>query len=119
MNSRTILDDDLFLVELKKAEIFFNKPLYVGMAILDISKIFMYSFHYDYMLPKLGSEKCHIQYMDTDSFIYAIECDDVYEEVIKADLSKFDTSDYPPDNPYNIPQANKKVLGLMNFAVIL
>ncbi|XP_060525076.1 uncharacterized protein LOC132701296 [Cylas formicarius] len=112
-HSRTILDNNLLLIELKKSELCFNKPLYIGMSILDLSKTTMYEFHYNYMLPNLGPEKCKIQYMDTDSFIYNIKCYDAYESVIKADLTKFDTSDYPNDNPYNIPQINKKVLGLM------
>lgn len=112
-HSRTIFDDDLVAIELKKTQIIFNKPLYVGMAILDLSKLCMYDFHYKHMLPKLGVEKCKLMYMDTDSFIYELQCDDAYNEIIKADLSKFDTSDYCVDNPYNIPQVNKKVLGLM------
>ncbi|XP_066596919.1 uncharacterized protein [Prorops nasuta] len=81
------------------------------MSILDISKTCLYEFHYDYMLPTFGS-KCKAMYTDTDCLVYSIECDDVYS-VMKRDLVKFDTSDYPADNRYGLPRVNKKVPGLM------
>jgi len=71
------------------------------MCILDISKTCLYEFHHEYMLP-LYREKCEI-ITDTDSLIYNIECDDVYN-VMKRDITKFDTSDYPIDNAYGIPR---------------
>ena len=52
-------------------EIKVNKPVYLGQAILDLSKTLMYEFHYDYMRPKYGS-KVKLCYMDTDSFVYEI-----------------------------------------------
>lgn len=70
----------------------------------------MYDFHYDYMKEKFPD--CNILYMDTDSLIYEVFCDDFYES-IKPDLNRFDTSDYPKDNQYNLPLVNKKKLGLM------
>ncbi|XP_057656839.1 uncharacterized protein LOC130894211 [Diorhabda carinulata] len=112
-HSRTVFNENLIAVELTKSELVFNKPLYVGMTVLDLSKLCMYQFHYDYMIPKLGIDRCKLMYMDTDSFVYELICDDAYEEVLKADLTKFDTSDYPINNNYNIPQVNKKVLGVM------
>ncbi|XP_050516505.1 uncharacterized protein LOC114341853 [Diabrotica virgifera virgifera] len=112
-HSRKIFNENLVAIELIKSDLVFNKPLYIGMTVLDISKLCMYQFHYDYMLPKLGADKCNLMYMDTDSFIYELYCHDAYEEVIKQDLSKFDTSDYAVDNIYNIPRVNKKVLGVM------
>jgi len=63
------------------------------------------------MLP-LYHEKCKIMYTDTDSLIYHIECDDVYD-IMKRDIAKFDTSDYPIDNAYGIPLVNKKVPSLI------
>ncbi|KYM96034.1 hypothetical protein ALC62_13312 [Cyphomyrmex costatus] len=60
----------------------------------------------------LFRDKCKIMYTDTDSLIYHVECDDVYE-IIKRDIDRFDTSDYSIDNAYSIPLANKKVPGLM------
>jgi len=77
------------------------------MCILDISKTCLYEFHHKYMLP-LYREKCKIMYTDTDSLIYSIECDDVYD-IMKRDITKFDTSDYPIENAYGIPLINKKV----------
>ncbi|XP_057656772.1 uncharacterized protein LOC130894170 [Diorhabda carinulata] len=103
-HSRTVFNENLIAVELTKSELVFNKPLYVGMTVLDLSKLCMYQFHYDYMIPKMGIDRCKLMYMDTDSFVYELICDDAYEEVLKADLTKFDTSDYPINNNYNIPQ---------------
>ncbi|CAH1224552.1 unnamed protein product [Diabrotica balteata] len=77
----------------------------------DISKVCMYDFHYNFMLPTIGTENLKLMYGDTDSFVYEISCDDVYRDVIKAHLSKFDTSDYAGNNPYQIPQVNKKSIG--------
>ncbi|XP_011883766.1 PREDICTED: uncharacterized protein LOC105570924 [Vollenhovia emeryi] len=110
-HSRSIFSENLIVVELRKLEVKFNKPIYVGMCILDISKICLYEFHHEYMLP-LYRDKCKIMYTDTDSLIYHVECEDVYETV-KRDIRRFDTSDYPDDNAYGIPHANKKVPGLM------
>ncbi|XP_025073984.1 uncharacterized protein LOC112552593 [Pogonomyrmex barbatus] len=60
----------------------------------------------------LYREKYKIMYTDTDSLVYHIECDDVYE-TMKHDIARFDTSDYPSDNAYGMPLANKKVSDLM------
>ncbi|XP_051176794.1 uncharacterized protein LOC127291636 [Leptopilina boulardi] len=111
-HSRTIFNENLVAVELKKIEVFMNKPLYIGLSVLDISKTLMYDFHYDYMLQKYDEKKCKFLYTDTDSLIYEIKCSDVYADM-KIDIHKFDTSDYPVNNVYGIPQANKKMLGLM------
>ena len=72
-----------------KTKVVMNKPVYLGQAILDLSKIVMYEFHYDYMVPKYG-KKLDLCYMDTDSLIYNIS-DDV--------PARFDTSGYNPNLP--------------------
>ncbi|XP_051167626.1 uncharacterized protein LOC127285571 [Leptopilina boulardi] len=110
-HSRSIFCENLVAIELRKTEILMNKPIYIGFAVLDVSKLLIYDFHYDYMLKKYG-ESCKLMYTDTDSLIYEIKCADIYVDM-KEDIHKFDTSDYPKDNIYNIPQANNKVLGLM------
>ncbi|XP_018393244.1 PREDICTED: uncharacterized protein LOC108772246 [Cyphomyrmex costatus] len=110
-HSRSVFSENLVAIELRKLEVKFDKPIYVGMCILDISKTCLYEFHHEYMAP-LFHDKCKIMYTDTDSLIYHVECDDVYE-IIKRDIDRFDTSDYSIDNPYSIPLANKKVPGLM------
>ncbi|XP_070517670.1 uncharacterized protein [Cardiocondyla obscurior] len=81
------------------------------MCILDISKTCLYEFYHEYMRP-LYHDQCKIMYTDTDSLIYHIECEDVYENM-KRDINKFDTSDYTSDNVYGLPLVNKKVPGLM------
>ncbi|KYQ56130.1 hypothetical protein ALC60_04953 [Trachymyrmex zeteki] len=66
--SRSVFAENLIAVELRKLEMKFNKPIYVGMCILDISKVCLYEFHYEYMLP-LFRDKCNIMYTDSDSLI--------------------------------------------------
>lgn len=107
----TIFDEDLVAIELKKTSLFMNKPITVGLAILDISKVVMYDFHYNFMKPKYG-ENISLAYTDTDSFIYKVVCDDFYEDM-KQNIDKFDTSDYKENNPYGMPRVNRKVPGLM------
>jgi len=93
-HSRSVFSKNLVAVELRKLEVKFNKPIYAGMCILDLSKICLYEFHY--MFP-LHRDNCKIMYTDTDSLIYHIDCEDVYE-IMKRDIVRFDTSDYPADN---------------------
>ncbi|XP_025833494.1 uncharacterized protein LOC112905741 [Agrilus planipennis] len=108
----TIFNENLVAIELNKTEVYFNKPIYVGMSILDLAKTTIYDFHYEYMLPEFG-EDCSVLYTDTDSLIYEIRNKDIYEVIQRDCHTRFDTSDYPQDNKYNIPQVNKKVLGMM------
>ena len=70
----------LFAVEMGKREITMNKPVYLGQAILDLSKTLMHEFHCDYMRPRYGS-KVKLCYMDTDSFVYEIETEDFYRDI--------------------------------------
>ncbi|XP_051168414.1 uncharacterized protein LOC127286143 [Leptopilina boulardi] len=111
-HSRTIFNENLVAVELRKMEVLMNKPLYIGLSMLDVSKTLIYDFHYDYMLKKYDVKNLKLLYTDTDSLIYEIKCPDIYADM-NVDIHKFDTSDYPANNIYGIPQANKKVLGLM------
>lgn len=107
----TIFSENLVAIELQKTSVHMIKPLIVGFAVLEVSKLKMYSFHYDYMLPKFG-DNLTLNYTDTDSFIYTIFCDDLYEECIKKDSHLFDTSNYDTKNIFGIMKSDK-VLGLM------
>ena len=75
-----------------------NKPvyLYLDLSILELSKIVMWEFCYDYIKPKYG-EKAKLYYMDTDSFLVYIKTDDIYKEIAEGVEKKFDTSDYELD----------------------
>ena len=98
--------------EMGKIKVVMNKPVYLGQAILDLSKIVMYEFHYDYMKRKYNDDKLTLCYMDTDSLIYSIESDDFYKDIAEDVKGRFDTSGYNPDRPLPVG-LNKKVIGLM------
>ncbi|XP_033761561.1 uncharacterized protein LOC117343328 [Pecten maximus] len=105
-----IFSDDLVGVHMLKAKLFLNRPIYVGFSILDISKILMYDFHYNYIKQKFGSN-ARLLFTDTDSLAYTIQTDDFYQHMLE-DSDLFDTSEFRNDNPlYSIK--NKKVLGKM------
>lgn len=107
---RIIFDENLVAIEMNKTQLLMNKPIAVGMAILDISKCLMYQFHYEHIKRKYGNDVLLI-YTDTDSLVYKIKTDCFYADM-KSDLNKYDTSDYPEDNIFGIPRVNKKIPGL-------
>ena len=78
--SGTLLGPDLMGCEMGKVRLELNKPVYLGQAILDLSKTIMYEFHYDYMIPKYG-DRLKLCYMDTDSLIYSIKTEDFYSDI--------------------------------------
>ena len=113
----TIFDKNLIAAHMKKTEIYFNKPVYVGQAILDLSKTLMFDFHYKYIQPKYG-KKAELLFTDTDSLMYQIQTEDFYKDITADVESKFDTSDYPKDHPSGIPAGlNKKVIGMFKDEV--
>ena len=108
--SGTLLGPDLMGCEMGKIKVVMNKPVYLGQAILDLSKLIMYEFHYDYVLPKYG-DNIKLCYMDTDSFVYDIETKDFYKDIAEDVETRFDTSGYCY-RPLPVGK-NKKVIGLM------
>lgn len=107
----TIFDENLVAIELKRTQFLFDKPIIIGMSVLDISKTKMYGFYYGYLKQKYA-ERCELAYTDTDSFILDIQTDDFYADM-RENSHLFDTSDYPLENEYGIERKNKKVIGAM------
>ena len=106
--SSKIFNKDLVALHKIKETLTLNRPAYVGMCILDLSKTLMYDFHYNYIKKKYG-DKAKLLFTDTDSLTYEIEADDVYRDFWN-DKDKFDNSDYPESSLY-FDKTNKKVLG--------
>ena len=112
-----IFGENLMAIHMKKTSLTFNKPVYLGLCILDLSKTIMYEFHYNYIKPKYGS-KANLLYTDTDSLMYEIETEDFYKNISGDVKDRFDTSGYPPNHPSGIPTGcNKKVLGMFKDEV--
>ena len=104
--------DHLMAIEMKKTRVKMNKPLYLSMSILDISKMLMYNFWYDYFKPKYG-DRAKLCYTDSDSFIIYIKTEDFFQDIFNDVEKWFDTSNYAKNDkrPLAIGK-NKKVPGL-------
>ena len=112
-NYRTInyISEDSSIIEMNKTKVKINKPIYLGLSILEISKILMYEFRYDCMKPKYGNN-VKLCYMDTDNFIMNIKTENFYKDISNDVKKRFDTSNYEVNRP--LPKGkNKKVIGLM------
>ena len=109
---RTIFTENLIAVHMKKTKVYYNKPIYLGMCILDLSKTLMYDFHYNYIKKKYG-EDANLLFTDTDSLAYEIDTEDFYKD-INPDVERlFDTSNYPANHESGIKVGtNKKVPGM-------
>ena len=106
--SSKIFNENLVAVHKIKETLTLNRPAYVGMCILDLSKTLMYDFHYNYIKEKYG-DKAKLLFTDTDSLTYEIETEDVYRDFWN-DKDRFDNSDYPESSPY-FDKTNKKIIG--------
>ena len=112
-NFRTmkLTDNNLAIIEMRKVKVKMNKLIYLGLSILDISKITMYEFWYDYVKIKY-QDRARLCYMDTDSFVVNIKTKNFYKDISQDVNKRFDTSNYTFDRP--LPTGiNKKVIGLM------
>ena len=106
--SQKIFSKNVVSVHKIKPVLTLNKPIYVGFSILDLSKRFMYEFHYKYINSKIDVK---LLFTDTGSLVYEIKTEDIYEDFYQ-DKNLFDFSDYPSDSKFFDP-ANKKVTGKM------
>ena len=111
-HSTKYISKDLLIMEMNKVEVKMNKPIYLGQAILDISKTLMYEFWYDYIKPKY-EDKARLCYMDTDSFVMHIKTEDFYKDIADDVERWFDTSNYDEKVERPLPIGkNKKVIGM-------
>ena len=108
--SQKIFDKDFIAVHQIKSVLTLNKPIYVGFSILELSKLLMYKFHYDYVCNKYDAK---LLFTDTDSLAYEINIRDVYEQCFK-NKELFDFSGYPIALKY-YDSTNKKALGKMKY----
>ena len=96
-----IFNENLISIHMKRTELTYDKPVCLGMCILDLSKTLMYEFHYDYIKQKYGN-KAKLLFTDTDSLMYEIQTEDFYKDISEDVKDRFDTSDYPPNHPSGI-----------------
>ena len=111
---------DLIAVERRKTSIMFNKPIYIGFSVLELSKELMYNFHYNNIKKQYPGQLSQLCFTDTDSFLYKIQTKNIYIDMIK-NSEHFDFSDYPNSHSCftgmslnaieKLKLKNKKVIG--------
>ena len=109
--SGVLFGENLMGCEIGKIKVVMKKPDHLGPAILDLSKIVMHEFHYDYVIPKYG-DRLKLCYMDMESLVYHIKTEDFYADIADDVQTRFNTSGYIPDRPLPVG-LNRKVIGLM------
>ena len=107
------ISEDLSIIEMKRTKVKMNKPIYLGLSILEISKLLMYEFWYDYMRPNYG-DNVKLRYTDTDNFRMNIKTEDFYKDIANDVEKRFDASNYEVDRPSSTGK-NEKVIGLMKI----
>jgi hypothetical protein len=113
--SATIFSETLVAVHMRKTSVKLNKPIYLGMSILDISKTLMYDFHYNYIKPKYEDD-AKLLFTDTDSLCYEIITEDFFKDISGDVHERFDTSNLGKSRPSGISTGvNKKVIGMMKL----
>ena len=105
--SQKVFDKNVIAVHQIKSVLTLNKPIYVGFSVLELSKLLMYKFHYDYVCNKYDAK---LLFADTDSLVYEIKSENEYEKCFK-DRDLFDFSGYPIDSKYH--DSTNKILGKM------
>ena len=110
-HTTNLISEKLSIIEMKKIKVKMNKPIYLGLSILEISKILIFEFWYDYMKPKYN-DNVKLCYTDTDSFIMNIKTNDFYEDIASDVENRFDTTNYEVNRPLPMGK-NDKVIGLM------
>jgi len=108
-HSCNVFSENLVAIEMRKLEVKFGKPIYVGMCILNILKYICMIFTMSMYMASLFRDKCKIIYTDTDNDSYIMWNDDGYN-IMKHDINRFDTSDYSIDNPMIFRSQIKKFL---------
>ena len=110
-----LISEDLSIIEMKKTNVKMNKPIYLGLSILEISKTLMYEFWYDYMKSKYN-DNVRLCYMDTDSFTMNIKTNDFYKDISDDLDNRFDTSNCEVKRP--LLMGKKRVIGLMKDELV-
>jgi hypothetical protein len=105
-----IFNNDLAAIHMYKSKLKLNRPSYVGMCILDLSKILMYDFYYNQLKTQYGN-KCELLYTDTDSLLLQIKTEDIYKDIAQ-NIEMYDTSNFPKNHSL-FNEKNKKVIGKM------
>ena len=96
-NTPKYFSENLMAIETKKTRAKMNKPIYLGMSILDISKTLIYDFWYDHIKPKYQG-RAKLCYMDTGSFVIYVKTEDFYKDIANNVEEWFDTSNYRKDD---------------------
>ena len=99
--SGKMFNEIFFAIYQIKEQLVLNRPIYVGMTILELYKLFMYDFYYNYMLNKYDTKNLRLMFTDTDSLLYEIKNKDVYKDLYDKGRKYFDTSDYPTNSDYH------------------
>ena len=119
-NSTLLNDNGLVFVERKHTTVKLCKPIYVGVAILNISKYLMYDFFYNTLRKKYSNAS--LIYTDTDSFIFEVFTNDLYADILKDQkfLEQFDLSNYSNKHPMFCGMDKNKVKSLIkqNYKVV-
>ena len=115
------LNDNLYAVERSPSSIMFDKPIYAGFAILELSKLRMYDFHYNFVKKLYPGDMSKLCFTDTDSFLYLLKTKDIYRDMMLKHHDLFDFSNFNDNHPcfegmtadevHTIKEKNKKVLG--------